>query len=1115
MSHTPSPPSSVLGRVLTSALNFDSHWWQPLQITLVVAFLSLIVWAHTFDLIEADHIRVMETAENDISNLGRVGLEHAERTLTSVDLTLKMARAEYLHHGSQFDFKAFTNQGLFDARVVRRISMIDAQGHLKLSTQASSPQANLSGMGYFKAHQASESDALYISDTDLGRDAQEPTLQLSRRITLKNGQFGGVMVAAMDLRYFSRFYADLNLGLDGVASMVKPEGTVLVRRFGQVDQFSGRLPSSEVIDRLALGDPLGTLQVHLKNPESDRLFHFRKLPSFALVLTFSMDLNAVLAGHQKTRRILLREATGLSLILSIFGFMLAWYSLVRRKVVQTHQRQLLALQALNHRAPGMIYQFQQLANGTSKFLFVSEGARELFRLSPETLMADATQAFSLLHPDDAIRMTKSTELSARSLSPWQLEFRLCFDDGAVRWVAANSSPQPGENGSIVWDGFMSDITEHKRIEAAANDANLAKTHFLSSMSHEIRSPLNAILGLAYLLEQAQLPQDASNMVRQIRASGRILLGLISDILDVSKIEAGQMLIEKAPFRLSDVLDNVASILKVAVGQKDIQLIILPPPPGVYTLMGDVLRLEQVLLNLSNNAIKFTAVGQVEVSCELFESHSDRVILRFCVRDSGIGIAPELQSGVFAAFTQADSSTTRRFGGTGLGLTICRQLVELMGGEIGMSSVPELGSQFWFTLPLEKVADSEISATESRKLDALIVDDSEIALAYVSMVATELGWHALPFDSSEGVLTHLLTHQDLKMPDVVVIDWKMPGLDGLATVRLIREQLPPEKCPLLIMMTNHSLASLVQAEGVERVDALLEKPVTASSLHHAVLEATRKRGSADRLSLATPIFEGLVLLGIRVLVVDDSEINCEVARRILAGQGAQVSLATNGQEALDWLQANPEAVDLVLMDVQMPIMDGMEATRLLRLQSAFADLPIVALTAGASRAQQLAAQAAGMTHFVSKPFDVPSTLALIVQLVRKAAREVPNELSIEPSLFSAPDFGMAVLNAPEGLKIWGDMASYKSFLNKFIGLYLNAAAQMNASLSNGDRAAAIALAHKLAGVAANLALPETHRLASEAESVLTNLSDPGQTLSALENALVQAAAAIEQLAASSK
>jgi CheY-like chemotaxis protein len=219
--------------------------------------------------------------------------------------------------------------------------------------------------------------------------------------------------------------------------------------------------------------------------------------------------------------------------------------------------------------------------------------------------------------------------------------------------------------------------------------------------------------------------------------------------------------------------------------------------------------------------------------------------------------------------------------------------------------------------------------------------------------------------------------------VVLLDWKMPVLDGLATVRLIREQFAPEKCPLLIIMTNHSLASLIRAKGIERVDALLEKPVTASSLHHAVLEARRKRAATGRISLATGLVPTYPLQGIRVLVVDDSEINCEVARRILHGVGAVVALANNGQEALDWLQTYPNAVDLVLMDVQMPVMGGVEATRQLRLMPQFANLPIVALTAGAFKSQQEAAYAAGMTHFISKPFDVPSTIALIQRLTLSA------------------------------------------------------------------------------------------------------------------------------------
>lgn len=481
-----------------------------------------------------------------------------------------------------------------------------------------------------------------------------------------------------------------------------------------------------------------------------------------------------------------------------------------------------------------------------------------------------------------------------------------------------------------------DVTESKRLDlelkeknielenarSVAEKANLAKSDFLSSMSHEIRSPLNAILGLAYLLEQANLELEANNMVRKIRASGRMLLRLISDILDVSKIEAGQMMIEQAPFRLPDVIDNLAVILGVAVGDKDIKLVIQPPPAGVFSVVGDALRLEQVLLNLSINAIKFTSAGQVELVTELLSSGHDELVLRFCVRDTGIGIAPELQSSVFAPFTQADSSTTRRFGGTGLGLTICSQLVQLMGGEIGLNSVLGLGSEFWFTVPLKKLADTELSEGDNLRIDALVADDSEIALKYISDITEGLGWHVNTLDSGEAVLSYLQARTERKLPDVVVLDWKMPGLDGLATARAIRDSMPQEKCPLIIMTTAHSLASTTSRVGTELVDAMLEKPVSASGMYNALIEARRKRAATDGMKFGLHRSGGQVLADIRVLVVDDSEINCEVARCILHEKGAVVSLAANGQEAMDWLLAHPDDIDLVLMD-------GIEATRQLR------------------------------------------------------------------------------------------------------------------------------------------------------------------------------------------
>jgi PAS domain S-box-containing protein len=530
-----------------------------------------------------------------------------------------------------------------------------------------------------------------------------------------------------------------------------------------------------------------------------------------------------------------------------------------------------------------------------------------------------------------------------------------------------------------------DVTESKRLEQvlqeknvelesarlAADKANLAKSDFLSSMSHEIRSPLNAILGLAYLLEHARLDQDSNSMVRKIRASGRMLLSLISDVLDVSKIEAGQMVIEQAPFRLADVIDNLSVVLGVAVGQKNIELIIQPPPAGVLTLIGDALRLEQVLINLSINAIKFTHAGQVELRTELLYRDRGQTLLRFTVRDTGIGIAPELQEGVFAAFTQADSSTTRRFGGTGLGLTICRQLVHLMGGEIGLVSVLGKGSEFWFTVPLKTVADADSTVSNSVREETLIAGQS--------------------------------------------------------------------------------------------------------------------------------------LQGIRVLVVDDSEINREVASRILQGQGAIVELANDGQAALDWLQAHAEAVDLVLMDVQMPVMDGIEATRRLRRIPRFAELPIIALTAGAFKSQHDDAAAAGMSHFISKPFDVPSTIALIQRLSHRAMSGPGGEMPMADAL----SLGAAVpvdaskvvaMDVAQGVKQWLGRASYQEYLQLFVDLHRHTVGAMNHSLAQGNLPEAQSIAHKLSGVAANLALPEVRRLASQVEQSLVNGLDPTVALLDLAGAM---------------
>ncbi len=668
--------------------------------------------------------------------------------------------------------------------------------------------------------------------------------------------------------------------------------------------------------------------------------------------------------------------------------------------------------------------------------------------------------------------------------------------------------------------FAQDISAQKLAEAsirhaldAAERANRGKAEFLANMSHEIRTPLNVVLGLAYLLEKLHLGRDAHDMVRKIRASGRSLLGIINDILDFSKIEAGRMDLEHAPFRLNDVIENVANTMGMAAGDKNIELIVQPLPAGVGAFVGDALRLEQVLVNLTGNAIKFTGVGQVVLKVELLEPRGERMLLRFSVKDTGIGIAPELQQDVFAAFSQADSSTTRRFGGTGLGLTICRQMVALMGGEIGLTSAVGKGSEFWFTVELQSYANGGFSSPDMVQINALVADDSSIAREAVAATARGLGWSIETVDSGEAAVAQVLHRLEGRLPDVVVLDWKMPGMDGLAAARAIRAAAPRDICPIVIMATAYSLSALANEAGVDLVDAVLSKPVTTSALYNAVVEARRHRAATTQAPELVGDAGSRELLGLRLLVVDDSEINCEVAKRILEEHGASVSLAFDGGAAIDWLLAHPDEVDLVLLDVQMPVLDGIEVTRRLRALPQFQTLPIVALTAGAFKSQQDAAREAGMTEFVGKPFDVPLTVALIWRLTRQWPQPAlvpgPAQPQSRPPHSSGTATGarQLVLDATQGLGIWGNAATYREYLKRFVASYGDAAATLAGNIASGDSAAARALAHKLAGVAANMALPETGRLASEAERLLVEGRDTTAVVARLEIALREACASI--------
>lgn len=669
-----------------------------------------------------------------------------------------------------------------------------------------------------------------------------------------------------------------------------------------------------------------------------------------------------------------------------------------------------------------------------------------------------------------------------------------------------------------------DITSHKLAEKAletakktADAATVAKSTFLASMSHEIRTPLNAIIGLAYLLGKADLPEHSGTIVRKITMAGRSLLSIVNDILDFSRIEAGQIRLEQARFSLEAVLDNLSSIMYGSAADKNIELVITPPQGGVNWLEGDALRLEQILINLVGNGIKFTEHGHVEVNiCAIAQSDTD-ITLRFAVRDTGIGISKDQQHSIFDAFSQGDTSTTRRFGGSGLGLTISHRFVALMGGQMGVNSAPGEGSEFWFSLPFRRSLDSKISDPEMARLELLIADDNAIARHALRRVTLGLGWTAHVVDSGTAAVSYVAEQARLRhgqrCADVILLDWEMPGMDGLSAARAMRDAVPTDAhAPIIIMVTAHSVDELHASPHSELADVILNKPVTASMLYNAVATVMRMRNGARRMGAPAVLRHRLA--GIRLLVADDSEINREVATRILEDEGAEVACVENGKQAVEWLMAHPGEVDVVLMDVQMPVMDGYDATRAIRAERLFLALPVIALTAGAFKNDEDAARAAGMSGFISKPFDVDATIALILKHAGAGAGVLPETTpagdATDPSGDGdgdgdAIDFpGIAV---ERGLSFWKDADIYHQYLRKFARDYGNSAVQ----LQGMEHTEAATLLHTLIGVAGSLALHELASAARDADRVLRAGKDPADSYARLAVSMRTALASIDRLA----